>query len=186
MRRRTASHCVFRQIGTSNGQLRVAIPKTPALSNIAGQFGPYLVLGDRSRADAAFDCLALRIRKLPPLESAISVIHSGASRVWTLPPLHAGHHWCVATQAERDAPSDCLASRSRKNAPMLPNRDGFRYFALADRLRVTTRSVLGEAPHNLRVLVVEMRHHSRCRQMDHADAPSRIISRPCTLRQLDT
>jgi len=50
MRRRTASHCTFRQIGTSNGQLRVASPKAPALSSITGKFDPYIVLGDTSRA----------------------------------------------------------------------------------------------------------------------------------------
>ena len=76
----------------------------------------------------------------------------------------------MTTQAERDAFSDRLALRSRKNAPMLSNRDDFRYLASPDRLRVKILSVLGEALHNLRVLVVEMRHHSRCRQMDHAGA----------------
>ena len=33
----------IREIGPSNGQLLVAIQKTPALSIIAGQFDPYLV-----------------------------------------------------------------------------------------------------------------------------------------------
>jgi len=121
-----------------------------------------------------------------PLESAISVIHSGTSRVWTLPLLHAAHHWCVAAQAERDAPSDCLALRSRENAPMLSNLDGFWQFASTDLLRVTIRSVLGETRHNMRDLVVEMRHHSQCRQMDHAGASSSDISRPCTLRYKST
>jgi len=121
-----------------------------------------------------------------PLELAISVICSGTSRFWTLPPLHAAHRWCVATQDERDAPLDCLALRIRENAPMLSNRDGFRHFASLDRPRVTTRSVLGETRHNVRVLVVEMRHHSRCGQMDHADASSSNISRPCTLRYKST
>ena len=49
MRQRTASHCVFRQIGHSNWRMRVAGPKTPALSTVAGQFYPSLVLYDLSR-----------------------------------------------------------------------------------------------------------------------------------------
>ena len=121
-----------------------------------------------------------------PLESAISAIHSGTSRVWTFPPVHAAQHWCMVTQAERDAPSDCLAFRIRENAPMLSNRDGFRHFASLGRLRVTIRSVHSVTRHNLRALVVEMRHQSRCRQMDHTGASSSIISRPCTLRYKST
>jgi len=56
--------------------------------------------------DAAADCLALRIRT-----TAISVIHRGIFRVWTLPLSHTGHQWCVATSAERDAAADCLVLR---------------------------------------------------------------------------
>ena len=140
----------------------------------------------RAERDAASDCVALRIRKFGSLESAISVIHSGTSRAWTLPPLHASPRWCVTIQAERDALSDRLSLRSRKNAPMFSNRDVFRHFASTDRLRVTIRSVLGEARYNLRVLVVEMRRHSRCRQMA-TPVPRRAIFRDrarCATRPL--
>ena len=57
-----------------------------------------------------------------------------------------------------------------KKTTMLSNRDDFRHLASPDRLIVTTRSVFDETRHNLGVLVVEMRHHSRCRQMDHVGA----------------
>ena len=59
-----------------------------------------------------------------------------------------------------------------KKTPMLSNRDNFRNFTSPDRPRVAIRSVLGETRNNLRVLVVETRHHSRGRQMDHAGASS--------------
>ena len=129
MRRRTAPHCAFRKIGTSNGQLRVASPKIRALSNIAGKSSPHLVLGDTSRVGCALGLTRIAYSQSGVLESAISVIHSGTSRFWTLPSLHAAHHWCVATQAEPDTLSDRLALRSRKNTPMLSNRDEFRHFA---------------------------------------------------------
>ena len=50
------------------------------------------------------------------VESAISVTHSGTSRVWTLPPLHVFYQRCVATQAERDAlsgGSHCAVAKMR-------------------------------------------------------------------------
>ena len=89
MRRRTASHCALCQIETSNGQLRVASPKTPALSNIAGQFDPCFVLGDTSRAECSLLLPRIAHSQIGVLELAISVIHSRISRVWTLPPLYA-------------------------------------------------------------------------------------------------
>ena len=49
MRRRTALHCAFRRIGPWNWRMRVAGPNTPALSTVAGQVYPSLVLGDLSR-----------------------------------------------------------------------------------------------------------------------------------------
>ena len=129
MRRRTASHFAFRQIGTSNGQLRVASQKTPALSSIAGQFDPCLVLGDTKTTGCALGLRRIAHSQIRVLESAISVIHSEISRIGTLPPLHASHQWCVATQAEPDTLSDRLALRIRENEPMLSNRDGLRHFA---------------------------------------------------------
>ena len=101
MRRRTVSHCAFHQIGTSNGQLRVASAKTPALSNITGKFNPCLVLRDTSRVGCGLGLCRIAHSQIGVLESAISVIHSETSRVWTLPPLNAAHHWYVATEAER-------------------------------------------------------------------------------------
>ena len=181
MGRRTASHCAFRQIGTSNGQLCVASPKTPAKSSITGNFNPYLVLGDTSTVGCALGLTNIAHSQICVLESAISVMHSATSSVWTLPHLHVSHQRCVATQVERDTLSERLALRSRKNAPMLSNRDGFRHFDSLGQLRVAIRSVLGETRHNPGVLVVEMRHHSRYRQMYHLTAPSSNISRPCTL-----
>ena len=121
------------------------------------------------------------------LQKAISVIHTGTFRVWMLSPLHAGHHWCVATYAERNRRRTIrLALPIRGNAPMSSNRDDFREVAYSNQLRVTIRSFLGETQYTLGVLVVEMRDHSRCRQMDHAGASSSNISRPCTLRYKST
>ena len=93
---------------------------------------------------------------------------------------------CLKTLAASEAPSYCLALRIRGNAPMLWNRGWFRHFASPYRLGITIRSVFGEMRHNLRVLALEMRHHSRCRKVDHAGASSSIISRPCTLRYKPT
>jgi len=93
---------------------------------------------------------------------------------------------CLRTLAESDAPSDCLTLHIRENAPMSSNRDDFREVAYSNQLRVTIRSFLGETQYTLGVLVVEMRHHSRCRQMGHAGASPSKISRPCTLRYKST
>ena len=95
-----AADCVallIRQIGTSNGQLRVASPKTRALSNITGKFNPCLMRGDTSRVGCALGLTRIAHSQIGVLESAIFVVHSGTSRVWTLPPLDAAHHCCVAT-----------------------------------------------------------------------------------------
>jgi len=129
MWRLTAPHCAYRQIWTSNGQLRVASQKTPGLREIAGQFDPYLVLAGTKTTGCGVGLRRIAHSQIGVLESAISVIHIGTSRVWTLPPLHVSHQWCVATQAEPDTLSDRLALRSQKNTPMSSNRDGFRHFA---------------------------------------------------------
>ena len=78
MRRRTASHCAFRQIRTSNGQLCVASPKTPALSNITGNLTLIWCLETRAQWDPAVGCLELRIRQIGPSNRRA---HAGASKI---------------------------------------------------------------------------------------------------------